>query len=419
MPFFLSREQCHIAGMANANQTKDETTQGYAPLGIIVALFAASIASSIVPQLRPDTSTIALLMTTAILGLALCLRVLVSSKDARERRIYIGGLKPPERHRSVALCALLAWGLASESLALKGIVGWLSLLPLVYLFDMMFKMRHSTHYTLGLKPLLLTGFVYVCWPGANPSAVGLILTVLICSGLGHQRAGTAAYRIMQRLPMHAVVLAGVCLLLMYTDTNQARGFLLEWHWHQSATSLLVLTFAIAVLQPSHHILTTVAAAIVFAAIDHFLKLTAANSIFPVGLFPASYLLIWGISWPGSSDSRSSPAYALKIGTLYAINCLILLSILTETSDFFDGQNHTPFAPYLAAGLTALLTLFIEQKHDSAAFGLSRYSVALSCVAGIIWSTHHNFSARVDVALLQASMSCTKTRTHVTALWACL
>ena len=171
--------------------------------------------------------------------------------------------------------------------------------------------------------------------------------------------------------------------------------------------LLVLTFAIAVLQPSHHILTTVAAAIVFAAIDHFLKLTAANSIFPVGLFPASYLLMCGISWPGSSDSRSSPAYALKIGTLYAINCLILLSILTETSDFFDGQNHTPFAPYLAAGLTALLTLFIEQKHDSAAFGLSRYSVALSCVAGIIWSTHHNFSARVDVALLQASMSCTK------------
>ena len=137
--------------------------------------------------------------------LALCLRVLVSHEHARDRRIVITGLKRPERHRSVALCALLAGDWHQSPIALKGVVGWLSLLPLVYLFDMMFKMRHSTHYTLGLKPLLLTGFVYVCWPGANPSAVGLILTVLICSGLGHQRAGTAAYRIVQRLPIHAVV----------------------------------------------------------------------------------------------------------------------------------------------------------------------------------------------------------------------
>ena len=55
-------------------------------------------------------------------------------------------------------------------------------------------------------------------------------------------------------------------------------------------------------------------------------------------------------------------------------------------------------PIFVAADTALLTLFMEEKHDSAAFGLGRYSMALSSVAGIIWSTHHDFSARVDVAL---------------------
>ena len=407
MPFFLSGEQCHIAAMTNANQTKDATSQGYRPLGMIVALFIMSIASSILPQLRPDTSTIALLMTAAILGLALCLRVVVSHEHARDRRIVITGLKRPEFYRIVSLCALFGWGLSSETIGLRDVVGWLSLLPLVYLFDMMFEMRHSTHYALGLRPVFLTGLMYLCWPGQDPSAVGLLLAVLVCTGVRHQPGDTAARRVVRRIPVHAVVIAMVCVFLMYADINQARGFLLSYPWHESGVSVLVLTLTIGLLQPQGHILATVAAAIIFAAIDHLYQLTGLNSVFPVGVFPAGYLLVLGVSWPGSRESTPSTAHAFLTGLIYAVGCLILLAVLTKTSAFFDGGDHTRFAPYLAAGLTPLLTLAMNPRQETSTFQPGRYSMALACLAGIIWSTHHDFSARVDGALIQASTRCAK------------